>query len=191
MELVSPFAPDVRNTDRQKIPFEDFYNRYSGEVFGYLLKKTGSADSAEDLTSEIFLYCFEHYESYDPEKSALSTWLYLVVNSRLKNHYRDRKETVDWSELEEVLFSDVPDMERAVFLDEMRVTLAACIRESLSEVQQKVILMRFFGNRDFADIALELGTSAGNVRVIQTRALAKLCKSCREAGLSVEDLEMI
>lgn len=63
------------------------------------LKLIENAHDAEDLTEEAFVYCYRRYADYDPGKSALSTWLYLVVNSRIKNYYRDRKEAVDLEEL--------------------------------------------------------------------------------------------
>ena len=187
MDII-PFPKAKKNLKEEAVipPFEEFYNRYSSEVLYYLQKKTGNRVTAEDIHSESFLYCYEHYDSYDPEKSSLSTWLYLIVNSRLKNYYRGRRETVEWSELEEFLFDDQIDLERGVFLEELRDTLADAIR-TLSEPQQKVIMMRFFGQREFEDIARELGTTAGNVRVMQTRALAKLARECQTAGLSAED----
>ncbi len=187
MSIIS-FPTGKRTSQSNTISFEEFYEKYSSEILFYLIKKTGNKEAAEDLASEAFLYCYEHFDSYDPNKSAISTWLYLVVNSRLKNYYRNQKETVDLSELEEFLFDDQPDLNKAVYLEEMRNTLAVAIK-SLSEMQQKVIIMRFFGHREFDEIAQELGTSSGNVRVIQTRALSKLCKECQTLGLSVEDLE--
>ena len=185
MSIINFVPPDRKRNLEQKMTFETFYNKYSQEVYRYLLGKIGQKEIAEDIASESFLYCYEHYESYDPQKSAVSTWLYLVVNSRLKNYYRGRKETVEWSELEDYLFDDQPDLDRSIYLEELRDVLATCIN-SLSEVQQQVIVKRFFQHREFDEIATELGISSGNVRVIQSRALAKLRKDCSAKGLSLE-----
>ena len=179
--------PSRDNKSVEKIlSFEDFYNKYSDEVFYYLQKKIGNREMAEDLHSEIFLYCYEHYSSYDPQKSAQPTWLYLVTNSRLKNYYRSRRETVEWSELEEFLFDERIDMDRAVYLEELRAAITVAVKK-LSDIQQKVILMRYFKNREFEDIARELETTPGNIRVIQSRALAKLRDVCKATGLTIED----
>ena len=186
MDNVVPFPLKGIISAGQIMPFEEFYEKYSAEVLYYLQKKTGNREISEDLHSEIFLYCYEHYSSYDSKKSAQSTWLYLITNSRLKNYYRSRRETVEWSELEEFLFDEKIDLDHSVYLEEIRSALAIAIRK-LSDVQQKVILMRFFKNREFEEIARELGTSPGNIRVIQTRALAKLREECRANGLKIED----
>ena len=160
---------------RQKPPFESVYEDYYQAIVRYLAKHTGNLQDAEDLAAETFLYCYQNYDHYDPEKSAVTTWLYLVAGSRLKNHYRDRKEHVELSELEEHLFVEETDMERAAYLEELRRMLAAKLQR-LPERQQKVIVMRFFQEKEFDEIAATIGTSPGNVRVILSRALDKLEK---------------
>ena len=158
-----------------KAPFEAVYEEYYQPLLRYLCKKTGSLQDAEDLTSETFLYCYRSYDSYDPEKSAVSTWLYLAANSRLKNYYRDRRDHVEISELENLLPAEETDMDRAAYLEQLRGFLAKKL-ETLPERQQQVIAMRFFQEKDYDEIADTLGTSAGNIRVILSRALDRLKK---------------
>lgn len=159
----------------QKPPFESVYEEYYQAIVRYLFKHTGNRQDAEDLAAESFLYCYQNYDRYDPSKSAISTWLYLVAGSRLKNHYRDKKEHIEISELEERLFTEESDMERAVYLEELRRVLAKKLKQ-LPERQQKVVVMRFFQEKEFDEIAAVLDTSPGNVRVILSRALDKLEK---------------
>lgn len=159
----------------QKPPFESVYEEHYQAIVRYLYKHTGNLHDAEDLAAETFLYCYQTYDRYDPAKSSVSTWLYLVTNSRLKNHYRDKKEHVDLSELEERLFTEDSDMERAAYLQELRRLLAEKLQR-LPERQQKVVVMRFFQEKDFDAIAAQLDTTPGNVRVMLSRALDKLEK---------------
>lgn len=74
-----------------KPSFDMLFEKYHENVFRYINKKIDNYYDAQDLTSEAFTYCYQHYGDYDPEKSAVSTWLYLIVNSRIKNYYRDKK----------------------------------------------------------------------------------------------------
>jgi len=167
---VIPF-PGIEKSE--KIPFEQVYEKYYSEVLHYAQRKMGSFHDAEDLVGDSFFYCYQHYEQYDPAKSSITTWLYLIVNSRIKNYYRDRKEHVDYSELEEVLFSDEPDLDRAVYLEELRQYLSDALTV-LSEKQQKAVILRYFQNKEFSEIAETLDTTPGNIRVILSRALDKL-----------------
>ena len=130
------------------------------------------------MCSEAFFYCFDHYDSYDPEKSSVSTWLYLVINSRLKNYYRDKKHHVDIDELQNILPDDSDSMEQAVYLQQLRDLLARAI-ESLPETQQKIVIMSYYQQKTSAQIAEELGMTPGNVRVQLSRALDKLEKQCQ------------
>lgn len=162
--------------DASKKPtFESVYEDYYQAILRYLLKHTGNMQDAEDLAAETFLYCYQNYDSYDPAKSSVPTWLYLVAGSRLKNHYRDKKEYVEITELEERLFAEESDMERAAWLEELRRMLAEKLKR-LPERQQRAVVMRYFQEKDFDEIAAALDTTPGNVRVMLSRALDKLEK---------------
>ena len=164
---------------RKKPPFEEVYNSQYFNVFRYVRKRVSDQQDAEDLVSDVFLYCYSNYDTYDPEKSGLSTWLYLVVNSRLKNYYRDHKIHADISELENTLFSEGNEMEKAVYLEELRHIMPQKISQ-LPEKQQTVVNMRYFQKCTFAEIAEYLNTSEGNVRVILSRSLTRLETLCAD-----------
>lgn len=157
----------------EAMPFEQVYERYYFDVFRFVSKRLENREEAEDLTSEVFLYCYKNYDRYDPAKSAVSTWLFLVAKSMLKTHYRDRKQHLDISDFEDWLLADDYDMSRAVYLEQLRDFLAEQIK-LLPEKYQQAIVMRFFQEKEFEEIALALDTTQGNVRVILSRAVAKL-----------------
>jgi RNA polymerase sigma-70 factor, ECF subfamily len=60
--------------------------------------------------------------------------------------------------------------------------LAACL-EALAERERTVVLLTFFADKPSDEVAKELGLSAGNVRVIRHRALARL-RDCMGGGAS-------
>ena len=164
-----------QKTCAAKPSFESVYEECYQPLLHYLYKKTGRMQDAEDLTSETFLYCYRSYDSYDPAKSKASTWVYLVANSRLKNYYRDKREHVEISELENLLRAEETDMERAAWLEQLRVFLADKL-ECLPERQQQIIALRFFQEKDYDEIADTLGITAGNARVLLSRAIDRLRK---------------
>ena len=160
----------------EQIPFEQVYDRYYFDVFRFFLSRIENRQEAEDLTSDVFLYCYKNYSRYDARKSAISTWLFIVAKSMLKTHYRDKKQHLDISDFEEWLLTDEYDMSRAVYLEQLRDLLANQIK-LLPEKYQQVVIMRFFQEKDFTEIAKTLDTSQGNVRVILSRAVSKLKES--------------
>ena len=153
------------------LPFEQVYGEYSFHVFRFIYNHIGNRQEAEDLTSEVFLYCYKNYARYDPLKSSISTWLFLIAKSMLKTYYRDKKTNLDISDFEDWLLTDGDNLSKSVYLSQLRSFLAEQIK-LLPEKQQQVLIMRFFYEKDFEEIASSLNTSAGNVRVILTRAVA-------------------
>lgn len=149
--------------------YRDNYNR----ALNYVYKKISHKEDTEDLTSEVFLYCYRHYSEYDPSKGKLSTWLYLITNSRIKNYYRDHVISEDYDEISETLQDLGIDLDRGIYLEQLRDRLLHAISQ-LSERQQTIVKMRYFENRSGEEIAQQLGITPGNVRVLLSRAIDKL-----------------
>lgn len=160
----------------EKPSFQDFYHENYQKVLNYTVKKIGHYQNAEDLVGEVFIYCFNHYDDYDPEKSTLSTWLYLIVNSRIKNFYRDSRAFLDLDSLIGVA-EDKTDMDRSIYLEQLKVLLEQALG-TLPERQRRIVLMRYFEDKSSKDIASELGMTSANVRVQLSRALDTLETKC-------------
>lgn len=153
--------------------YEDFYREHYSKALAYIVKKIGHVSDAEDLAGDVFLYCYDHFREYDPQKSSISTWLYLVINSRIKNYYRSRRIVENIDDMAEYLPADAPEIEQSVFLEQLRQKLAEGLAE-LPERQRTVIIRHYFMGETYDQIARVLGMSAGNARVIGSRALDNL-----------------
>ncbi len=154
-------------------PFEDFYSDNYSRVLYYVRNKIGSNEDAEDLVSEVFLYCYNHYSDYDPEKSSITTWLYLIVNNRVKNYYRDHVTYADYEVVSQTMQDERIDLDQGVYLEQLHSFLLKAISK-LPERQQKIVKMKYFEDLSSEEIAEKLGITPGNVRVLLSRALNKL-----------------
>ncbi len=159
--------------EKRKPPYEEFHVKNYSRVLHYIRNKIGNSMDAEDLTSEIFIYCYNHYEAYDPQKGALTTWLYMVVNNRIKNYYRDHAAFADFETVSQTMQDQNIDLDKGIYLEQLHNALMEAIKR-LPERQQKVVMMRYFQNCSSDEIAKELNITPGNVRVLQSRALEKL-----------------
>ena len=159
----------------QTISFDDFYKKHYNQVFWYIYKKINHTEDAQDLSGDVFCACFRNFENYDPQKSSITTWLYVIVNNRLKNYYRDRKISVPLDEQvdEKYLQSDDEYITQAILLEDYRNMLADAI-STLPEKYQLVIILKYFGEKQSEEISKIMNMSAVNVRVTISRALKKI-----------------
>lgn len=162
-----------------KPSFQDFYEDNYSRVVLYIQKKITNHHNAEDLAGEIFLYCYSHYDDYDPDKASLSTWLYMIVNSRIKNYYRDAREHVDLDAVSPFLPDENSEMENAIYLEQASAQLHRAISR-LPLRQQQIVKLYYFEERSSVEIAKIMGLTAVNVRVQLSRALDKLEIMCSD-----------
>lgn len=158
----------------ENLTFDSFYNEYYNQVYWYIYKKINNTEDAQDLAGDVFCSCYKNFEKYDPQKSSITTWLYVIVNNRLKNYYRDRKTNVSIDDdFDESYFAVEDNMEQAVVLEEYRELLANAI-SAMPEKYQLIIILKFFGEKHSEEIAEIMDMSAINVRVTLSRALKKI-----------------
>ncbi len=165
--------------------FEQYYLKYYSVVYGYILKKVLNQQIAEDLTMDTFYSCWDKFDTFNEEKASFQTWLFVIANNKLKNHYRGRKDT---SELDDSIacFEDpVDDILEAEQLHYLRNHLYAALDE-LGETQRSIVIHRYFKNMNASEIAYHLGLSPGNVRIQLKRALDKIREYFNEKNIRWE-----
>lgn len=158
---------------KQEIAFELFYRQYLQQVRRYLSGKMGNVQDVEDLTSEIFEYCYRQFRTFDPQKASIRTWLYVIVNSRYKNYLRSRRCYEDIEDYMEFTASDEIPMEQAAELECERELLARAL-ERLPQRQREIVIQKYFLERNASEIAKELGMTQVNVRVQLHRAIQQM-----------------
>ena len=165
--------------------FEEYYKTFYPQIYGYVYKKLCNVSDAEDLTMDIFVSCYQKFDTFDSKKASFSTWIYVIANNKLKNYYRDKKTTED---LDENIVCDncfENEILTAQYLDLMRSELATALK-TLPEIQRKIVIRKFFKNENSNEISLALGISSVNVRVQLTRALNKLNLYFQEKNIDLE-----
>ena len=159
----------------QDMTFDTFYEENYFRVLRYLRARCSSYHDAEDLTSQAFTYCYQHWDDYDPAKASRSSWLFMIVTCRWKNYCRDHHVMSDIDDYSNIIPDERDPMTHAINLEAYRTAIARALK-ALPVNQQQAVILRYFGKKTDAEIAEKLGTSAGNVRVLISRALHKLEK---------------
>ena len=156
----------------------ELYRRLAPRVRLYGLRHLRDRQAAADLAQQVLLVTLERLragEVREPEKIAsfvLGASRMTVIEMRRGTRRREALlET--WSDATEAF--EVPE---PLVLDPDR--LAGCLG-ALSERERSVVVLTFFADKPADEVGAELAISAGNVRVIRHRALARL-RGCLGVG---------
>lgn len=143
------------------------YRDHAGDVYRMAFAVLHEPESASDATHEAFAKAFERWEQYDAARP-LRPWLQRIVVNVALDTLRHRK-------VRAILVA--PDNDRTVLDPAPGVVQRALVDEGLAtlrpEARAALVLRHYYGY-DYAEIGAALGTSAGNVGSILSRAHAAL-----------------
>jgi RNA polymerase sigma-70 factor (ECF subfamily) len=154
---------------------DEAFRRHRGQVYRYLLRRTGHEADAEDLTQKVFTDAAAALQAGSRPDSLLA-WLYTVAERRFIDYLRRLK-----AHPETRLSERFPDPHGLEYGGDIATALADALRR-LPKAQREVIVMKLFEERSFADIAEKLGLHEGAAKMRFSRGLASLRNDLRARG---------
>jgi len=154
--------------------FARLYEAYFARVYGYVQSKVGDAQSAEDLTADVFVKMVQSLDAFELRQSgSFAGWLFRIAHNLTLNHYRETERRRE--QLEEGLFhlSSVLTPEEE-FLQKDRSAMMREMIASLPERRREVITLRFYGELRNQEIAEVLGLDERTVASHLSRGLRDL-----------------
>lgn len=148
----------------------ELYRRYANEVFGYAVNQLGDLQDAEDLTSEVFLRVVNALGGFRGQ-SSFRTWLYAIAHNQLRDHWRRNGRAAPRMALDPAASAATEPGPQAA-RPEVTV-LGQAVLAGLPDRYRRVLELRVMEGRSVRDTAEVLGTSEGNVKVLQHRALKR------------------
>lgn len=152
--------------------FDVLYQNYAHKILQYLYLRTQETENAQDLTQEVFLRVLKHIQGFEyrGEKSFLA-WLYTIAGNVLLG--QNRRKVNQQTPLDASLdLADPRSMEHVSNVFERAFLMSAM--SQLTNEQQQVLTLKFFGDFTNQEIALAIGRSEGAVKALQHRALLSL-----------------
>jgi RNA polymerase sigma-70 factor (ECF subfamily) len=152
--------------------------RYQAEVFGACLRLTHEPEAALELANTTFFKAYQHLDSYDPARP-LRPWLLRIATNEslnyLRGRRRDREHTVEGPD-GEALTARLPgpdDPAADVLDEEQRAGVRAAVA-ALPLHYRLMIVLRFFHDLSYAEIAEQTGLPINTIGVQLSRARALL-----------------
>jgi RNA polymerase sigma-70 factor, ECF subfamily len=160
----------IQKGDRQA--FAALFEQYKNLVFRTAYLMLDSREEAEDALQEIFIQLSRTIGSYDPAKAAFTTWLHRITVNYCLN--QRRRKSFFFSPLhllpERLIASREPSVEDQVLED-------AALRRALDRLSDKlrvVVVLRFYLDLSYAEMAETLQLPIGTVQSRLNQALKKL-----------------
>ena len=177
----------VKRARHDREAFGELYDQFYSQIFGYVLRRVASIDTAQDITSEVFFKALKKLGQYrSRDNIPFSSWLYRIATNQVNDHLRskNRKHTV--ISLEEAFDTDYTvstsgsSVEAEILQAEeelRRQEEFLILHESISKLPikyQEVITLRYFEKKKEKEIARILGRPEGTVKSSLHRGLRKL-----------------
>ena len=149
---------------------EQIYKDYKDKVFAYIRNHVNSIVDAEDLCEDVFVKIFEKIDTYDENKSRLSTWIYSVTSNTVIDFYRTNHIS---SEIPEDLSDERSSIEEDYLDQENLEALAGALRE-LPQEQMDIIVLRYYKGLTLQEVAEKMSLSYGITKLRHREALGTL-----------------
>lgn len=157
------------------------HDTYYPAIFRYIAYKVGNQETAEDLTSEVFVRLLDAVRDRHAPQNTLRGWLYSVASHIVadyhRKHYRGGQEVALYEGLE----SDIKSPAELAVRKQTLEALHAALGE-LTDDQQDVIALRFGYEMAIKEVAETIGKSEGAVKQLQARAVAALSRRMTIGG---------
>ncbi len=157
--------------------FDGLYLLYGDRVYRYLLARLNNTDTAEEVTSQVFLRLLEKIGLYTvaPKDNVaiFSAWLYRMSYNKMVDFLRKQKRSTN---IDLDRFEQLPDKTRYIDSIEARLDFDLLIQklQLLNEQQRQVIVLRFIEGMNIAETAQIMQKTEGAIKALQHRSLENL-----------------
>lgn len=172
-----------------KAAYEELVSAYSGQLYSYLFRMSGSHEDAEDILQEALCSAYSHIHQFNG-KSRFSTWLYRIAINICCRSLRQRRLRCFQDK-----FNTDTSRDPVLDIPEPRPGAADCAEES--EIKQKVrlaiadlpksmaeiITLKELEGFGYDEISHALGIPQGTVMSRLYRARIRLAKALKKEGL--------
>ncbi|HWM10529.1 MAG TPA: RNA polymerase sigma factor SigZ [Solirubrobacteraceae bacterium] len=152
-----------------RVVWQDFH----GRLLGFIARRVGDRDSAEDILQEVMLRIHRHGAEIE-HAPAVGAWVHQIARNAIADHYRRasvRRERPAGIDLER---AEPPLLEPAA---DLRSELSACLRpllERLPAIHREALILTEVEGLTQARAAAHLGLSTSGMKSRVQRARAQL-----------------
>jgi RNA polymerase sigma-70 factor, ECF subfamily len=173
--------------------FTALYRRRQGPIFRFALHMSGSPQTAEEVTQDVFLFLVQRGADFDPTRGALGAYLFGVARNYVRR-------ALERNYPENMLSSPVEDEESSLMIESdpsegmvRRQTSVAVWKAvlSLPEHYREVVVLCDLQEQSYADAAVAVGCAIGTIRSRLHRAHDMLSKKLQHSAATAPGITRV
>jgi RNA polymerase sigma-70 factor (ECF subfamily) len=158
---------------RDRVAFEHLYDHFAPRIKRYMMRQGADEANADDLAQEAMVQVWRKAHQYDPQKAAVTTWVFRVARNlqidRLRKQKLHEVELTAEAERSEEGLGSHERFEKSPDADRLRVLVG-----TLPEEQMDVIRLAFFEGLSHSEVSQHLCVPIGTVKSRLRLAFSKL-----------------
>lgn len=151
--------------------FAEIYEGYAESLYRFIFYRVYHKETAEDLLSVTFMKALQNFQSFDPKKGSISSWLYRIARNTVIDYARVKKA--------EFNIDDMPYLSTPLNLekqteDRLRLEKIKKYLEELEPKQKEIVILRLWDGLTHQEIADITGNTLEAVKMAFSRAMKKV-----------------
>lgn len=156
--------------------------RHQSKIYGYIYSKVSDRDLTEDIFQETFFKVIHTLKSrkYYNEEGKFLSWVLRIANNLIVDKYRnDKKMSLKRDTEEFSIFAAItdnsPNIEKELIKNQVDIDIKNLIQK-LPKDQKEVLMMRYYSDMSFKEIAAITGVSVNTTLGRMRYAITNLRK---------------
>ncbi len=173
----------VRISQQDQAALSKLYDRYARIIYAFAFKSLGNIEESEEVVIDMFAQVWRTAHSYDPAKSRVDTWLFMIARSRILDRLRKLQRSTKKQTASKEAYLQSPNaspdpIEDVVISERRSVVLAAL--EQLNPKNRQVLELAYYKGLSHQQIAEAMNLPLGTVKSCIRLSLNKLRTALKE-----------
>lgn len=173
--------------------FARLYDHYFPIVYAYCLNRLANKETAEDISSQVFLKLLPIIDQFDPKKAnSLKPLLFTMAHNLIIDLYRKNSKVINLDETLPVPSEnhEPSDLDQELQLSSTQKQIALVLR-LINDRYQQIITLKFYAELTTQEIAEIMKVKTAQVAVILFRALESFKKEFKQQFPDTEIYDLI
>jgi len=169
--------------------FKQIYDEFKQLVYNLALHYTQHTNDAQDITQDVFVKVYQHYNKYDPAAASVRTWIYCITINRCLDFLRNKKTKKRFGFMTSLFRSDTneplneaiqPDHPGIKAEDKEEMQQLFTLINELPENQRTALILTRIEDRSQREVAEIMNTTVKAVEALLQRAKQALAKKLKD-----------